>query len=133
MLSGFARWLSYSGICAITGALAGSFTGTVFGLALAPVPTHSVPVWQALAVGAGLGLIAWFGILCLLLAMGHYSLSSVLLSSLVTCLVASIATAWVVNLVHRPYLGMMLGWLAGFLIGRLFCALCRLTKMGVAK
>jgi len=131
MPTGLAGWLSRAGICAITGALAGSFTGTVFGLALAVAPGHHVVAWQALAVGAALGLIAWVGVLCLLLAMGHYLLSSVLKPSLVTCLVVSVVTAWLVNLIHRPGLGMLIGWIVGFLIGRLFCAACAARAIGV--
>jgi|SRR5579863_1152232 len=133
MFSRLTGWLGRQGICAIVGAIAGAFTGAIFGLWLAAM-THSVLVGQALAVGLVLGLIAWMGILFLLLAMGHYSLSSVLIPSLVTCVVASVVTALSVNAVHHPDEGVLMGWILGFLIGRLFCAACKrsvATAIGV--
>lgn len=131
MLSGLAKWLSGAGICAITGALAGSFTGTVFGLSLIVAPGYRVSAGQASWVGAALGLIAWIVILWLLLVMGHYLLNSVLVPSLVTCLVVSVVTTWVVNLVHQPGFGPLIGWIVGFLLGRLFCLTCKWNVAGV--
>ena len=118
-------WLSQQGICAITGSLAGSFSGGIFGLWLATMPAHGVLARQALVIGGALGLIAWFGILFLLLASSQYALHTILIPSLVTSLVASIATAVVLNAIHLSDEGILIGWILGFLIGRLFCAACK--------
>jgi hypothetical protein len=124
MLTGLARWLSYSGICAVTGSLAGSFTGLIFGLTLLPAPANGVPSGFALAVGAGLGILAWGVVMFLLVMMGRYRFDEVFFPSLFTCIVVSILTALIVNALHSPFAGMLIGWVLGYLVGRAFCALC---------
>lgn len=97
-----------------------------------PQNAHRVLTWQAMAAGLALGLIAWVVILFLLYMVANYSLGSIFLSSLVTCLLASVATALIVNsLHHRQYLGMLVGWIVGFAIGRMLCAACGSKPVGV--
>jgi hypothetical protein len=115
MFSGMRSWLSRSGICALTGSLAGSIAGMICGLALLAVPSHTIPFQQALQIGIVLGIVVWLIVLFLLLAFGRYSAGAVLWPSLFTCLLVSIVTVLIVNALHQTYLGMLLGWIIGFL------------------
>jgi hypothetical protein len=132
MSSSLKLWLSRSGICAATGSIAGSMAGLLFGLSLLPVPVHTIPFRHAVIIGAILGIIAWAFVLFLLLAFEKYSPRAILLPSFVTSFLAGILTVLVVNAIHRTFLGMLLGWIIGFLVGRALCQLCKAGAFGAA-
>ncbi len=124
MLSGLVRWIGRQGVCAVAGSIAGSFTGMIIGLALMAAPSHALPVGKALVVGVMLGIISWFLVLLFLIVFGRYLLRDIVWQSFVTCLLAGIFTVLIVNALRQPYLGMIVGWLVGFLIGKALCAAC---------
>lgn len=130
MLTGFPRWLSKFGICAIVGAIAGSLTGMMFGLTLVAQPTHTLSFHDALLASILLGLLDWVVVVIALVVFGGYQLSVILFPSFVTCMVASICTALLLNTLHRPFagmFGMLIGWFLGLAIGFLFCRICRIV------
>lgn len=129
MLSRLVQWVSNSGICAVAGSIAGGIAGLMFGLSMLAFPSHTLTLRQALLIGAILGIVAWLAVLFLLLAFGRYSARTVLWRSFVTCVLASIFTVLVINALHLTLLGMLVGWIIGFLIGRALCTLCQVRAV----
>ena len=125
MFSKLSRMLGSAGICAITGTIAGSIVGMIFGLSLLAAPGHHVSLKDAAEVGLILGLLAWVVVLFILIAFGRYAPRAVLLPTIPTCFVTAILTTCLTDLLRATLCGMILGWIVGFLVGRGFCMFCR--------
>jgi hypothetical protein len=123
------NWLSNtiarSGICAVSGAIAGAIVGYFFGLPYALAGSPHVPAvswlwWVAL----GLSVFAWLVLLVIVGIFGNYGVVRIAVWALGTSLVTGILTVWAIYVLHIGFFGALLGWLIGFFVGKSFCAMC---------
>ena len=122
------RFVAASGICAVSGAIAGAFAGGLFGLVEFVTPNPAFPPALLLAVAFGLSLIAWLGILVIVGVLGNYGVMAIARQSLVTTGITGILTVLLVHATDAGLAGRLLGWLIGFLVGKALCQLCTVSE-----
>ena len=118
------RFIATSGICAVSGAIAGAFVGGVLGLVEFVTANPQLPGPVVLGVAVGLSVIAWLVVLTLVGVFGNYGVLMIARKSLVTTGITGILTVLLVHAIHAGLTGMLLGWIIGFLVGRTLCAFC---------
>lgn len=118
------RFIATAGICAVSGAIAGAFVGGLFGLVEFVTPNPAFPGAVLPAVAVGLSLIAWLGILVIVGVFGNYGVRAIASQSLVTTGITGILTVLLIHATHAGLAGMLLGWIIGFLVGKVLCRLC---------
>jgi hypothetical protein len=117
-------FISRSGICAVSGAIAGAIVGGLFGLIQLATSYPTLP--RAVFLGAVLGLVlfAWLIVLLVVGVFGNYGVGAIARQSLVTSSVTGIITVIVIQTTRVALAGMLLGWLVGFGVGKLLCRMC---------
>ena len=125
--SGLYGLIATAGICAVSGAIAGSFVGGVFGLAEYVTASLSLPSVVLLGIALGLSLIAWLVVLTIVGVFGNYGVRAIASRAFVTTCITGILTVFLVYATHAGLAGLLLGWVIGFLVGRALCAYCAAT------
>lgn len=131
-MSNLYRFISTSGICAVSGAIAGAFVGGVFGLIefVAANPTMPRPLLIDIAIG--LSLVAWLIVLAVVGVFGNYGAVAIAGQSLVTTVITGFFTVFLIYAAHAGLAGMLLGWIIGFLIGKALCRACDVPQRRAA-
>jgi len=124
VMSTLYRLIATSGVCAVSGAIAGAVVGGLFGLIQIATGYPTVP--RAVFVGAVLGLIlfAWLLVLLVTGVFGNYGVGAIAGQSLVTSSFTGTITVLAIQVAHLGLAGMLLGWLVGFGVGKLLCRIC---------
>jgi len=121
-------------LCAVTGAIAGAFVGTVFGLLLVGAATPTLTQAELLQIALILAVVAWLCLLVLLASWLHYQLSVIWLPALVNAVITAILTVLLAYaLKHFPYLAPIIGAIVGTLVGAVLCRFCEPQTKAVAK
>lgn len=123
-MGGIFRYMTTQGICAVSGAIAGAFVGGVFGLVEFVTANFPLSHLTLLIVAVGLSLIAWLVVLIIVGVFGNYGVRAIASRSFVTTGVTGFLTVLLVYTSHAGLAGMLLGWIVGFLVGKMLCALC---------
>jgi hypothetical protein len=117
--------IARSGVCSVSGAIAGAFVGGVFGLVYSltgspPVPGFSL-LWE---IAVGLSVVAWLIVLVVVGILGNYGVLRIAVQAFVTSMVTGVLTVWLIYGLNAGLYGMLLGWLLGFAVGRALCSMC---------
>jgi hypothetical protein len=126
------RFISTAGICAASGAIAGAFVGGVFGLVEFATANPPLPRLVLLGVAVGLSLFAWLVVLAIVGVFGNYGVRAIASQALVTTGITGILTVFLTHAIHAGLAGMLLGWIIGFLVGKMLCSLCSTSERRVA-
>ncbi len=111
--------------CELNGMLIGVFCGMLFSLVWLTANVSgsvSYPLWLYLALV--LAVFCWCWLLVMLSMWLQYQAGPLLLPLAINCLLTSVLTIYVCNLVGVPTLFFLLGLVVGYLVGRLLCRLC---------
>ncbi|PYS99107.1 MAG: hypothetical protein DMF63_13640 [Acidobacteria bacterium] len=111
--------------CSLAGGLAGVVTGFVFSLFQIQNPTIILTMPQIVQIAAVLGLVSWLFLLLVIGVWLKYGIKSIALQTFVTAFLTAFFTVYLSNLLNLPYLTVILGLLAGILIGYILCLFCR--------
>ena len=121
--------IATSGVCAVSGAIAGSFVGGLFGLVEAvTIGAPSMPMALLLEIALGLSLVAWVVVLLIVGVFGNYGAVAIAIKALATCLIAGLLSVVLIHFAHAGLFGMLLGWVVGFLVGKFLCAACSASQ-----
>jgi hypothetical protein len=120
--------ISNSGICAVSGSIAGAFVGGVFGLLQVATGYPTLTRAGFLLVAIALVLVAWLLVLVIVGVFGNYGVLTNAGQSLVTTGFTGTITALLIQATHAGLAGMLLGWLVGFAVGKLLCRMCVATE-----
>lgn len=126
------RFIATAGICAVSGAIAGAFVGGVFGLVEFVTAHPHLPSVVLLGVAVGLSLIAWLVVLTIVGVFGNYGVLAIASPSLVTTGITGVLTVLLVHATNAGLAGMLLGWIIGFLVGRMLCTFCSASERRAA-
>ncbi len=118
-----ARLLASMSVCAAAGAIDGILTGFIFGLVRDEFSGQPRPVGKLLLGALILAGVGWLVILFVIGILYRYGVWAIALQSLITALITSIATVFVVN-AHLQAVGALIGLLIGLIVGSLLCLLC---------
>lgn len=121
-------FVSSSGICAVSGSIAGAFVGGVFGLLQVATGYPTLPRAGLLLVAIALVLVAWVFVLVIVGVFGNYGVLANAGQSLVTSGLTGIITVLLIQASQAGLAGMLLGWLVGFAVGKLLCRMCVATE-----
>lgn len=130
MVARIVNFFTRLGVCATAGGISGAMAGMALGGYLFTLSIPHIPAGDAALLGTGIGVLAWFVVLFVLVGICRYLLNDVFLPSLLTALVASAAAAAVVDALRTPAVAMFVGWLVGTIVGALLCRLCRILPNG---
>jgi hypothetical protein len=128
----FYNFVANSGVCAVSGAIAGAIVGSLFGLVFVLAKSPAIPATVLFGIALGLSLFAWLVVLLIVGVFGNYGVVTIAARALVTCLLAGIITVALIYVGHAGGYGTPLGWIVGFLIGKLLCAACSRALGGQA-
>lgn len=118
------RLMSTAGICAVSGAISGAFVGGLFGLFEVVSGNPTLTPSLLLGIAIGLALVSWAVVLVIVGVFGNYGAIAIAGQSLITCGITGILTVLLVYATRAGLVGMLLGWIIGFLIGKALCAWC---------
>jgi hypothetical protein len=126
-MSKLIQLISAAGICAVTGSIAGALVGGVYGLIDFVSGNPPTPSAALIELAIGLSLAAWVAVLFIVGVLGNYGAIAIAGQALVTCLLTGLITVYLIHAAHAGLFGMLLGWIIGFLIGKVLCVLCGTT------
>lgn len=121
-------------LCAVTGAIAGAFVGTVFGLLLVETAIPVITVTERIQIALILALVAWLCLLVVLASWLHYQFSAIVLPVLVNAVITAILTVFIAYVLKAfPYLAPIIGAIVGTLVGAILCRFCDARNLAVGK
>lgn len=124
--------VSTAGICAASGAIAGAFVGGLFGLFEVMSGNPPLPHSLLLGIAIGLSFVSWVIVLVIVGVFGNYGAIAIAGQSLVTCGITGVLTVLLVYATHAGLVGMLLGWIIGFVLGKALCAWCYASQRRTA-